>query len=459
MRRIFYAVYRGIPFLWELRAVLDWTFTPTTLTLDEWLKIEDVADIVYQRRCRIDDERDQPPLERQSKANKATGLVRVLVILGVLLIPLFIYSDFSTNTRTNSITSMSLELSLLVNNTPYTIVEGVALPEPEVEVVDYSASRKPGWLERWNDRTKPRPILLPPWVDASINHQNISLTTSCSRRLWDISPSAWKDLNLTLATFAANQQAAGWANSPAPGAIATMVATATFTRAYAIGGSTLTPSLQWSYPLTSNQTMQFADSINGVLPVNAPVQYIDLPEFYTPMVTNTPTMLETTPGFAQSIYGFRMNCSIVLNNRSDFELSGVYTRYWCIRCGARPMTDAAKFVHMSFVALSQPVPIQVAQLLSGIGIITLYTTFVLAIGRFLRSMFADAAHHIILAEMADPREVYRLLAYIAMSRGRGEWTLERGVYRQLVDLLRSPETLLKVTGRLVTDNGSGDGGA
>ena len=32
----------ALPFLWELRVVLDWTFDTTSLTLFEWLKIEDI---------------------------------------------------------------------------------------------------------------------------------------------------------------------------------------------------------------------------------------------------------------------------------------------------------------------------------------------------------------------------------------------------------------------------------
>ena len=32
----------AIPFLWELRAILDWTVETTSLSLFEWLKLEDV---------------------------------------------------------------------------------------------------------------------------------------------------------------------------------------------------------------------------------------------------------------------------------------------------------------------------------------------------------------------------------------------------------------------------------
>ena len=33
-------VFNAVPFIYELRALLDWSCTPTTLTLFDWLKLE-----------------------------------------------------------------------------------------------------------------------------------------------------------------------------------------------------------------------------------------------------------------------------------------------------------------------------------------------------------------------------------------------------------------------------------
>lgn len=37
-----YSVFAAVPFLYELRALLDWSCTATTLTLFDWLKLEDI---------------------------------------------------------------------------------------------------------------------------------------------------------------------------------------------------------------------------------------------------------------------------------------------------------------------------------------------------------------------------------------------------------------------------------
>jgi hypothetical protein len=57
-----------------------------------------------------------------------------------------------------------------------------------------------------------------------------------------------------------------------------------------------------------------------------------------------------------------------------------------------------------------------------------------------------------LQDMADVTRVQELLDLIYLSRASGRADalhLEEALYYELVDLLRSPETLLRVTGRRV----------
>lgn len=44
---------QGIPFLYELRALLDWTCTATTLTWYNWLKLEDIRASLFIEQCKI----------------------------------------------------------------------------------------------------------------------------------------------------------------------------------------------------------------------------------------------------------------------------------------------------------------------------------------------------------------------------------------------------------------------
>ncbi len=43
-----YVVYRAVPFLPELRTMLDWTCTKTTLELFDWLRVEEIRSSMFQ---------------------------------------------------------------------------------------------------------------------------------------------------------------------------------------------------------------------------------------------------------------------------------------------------------------------------------------------------------------------------------------------------------------------------
>lgn len=43
-----FKVYMVTPFLFELRALMDWIWTDTTMPLFEWLKMEDIFANIYE---------------------------------------------------------------------------------------------------------------------------------------------------------------------------------------------------------------------------------------------------------------------------------------------------------------------------------------------------------------------------------------------------------------------------
>lgn len=53
LANLLFSIYRGIPFVYEMRTVLDWAITPTTLSVYEWLKFEDIYAELYAVKCKI----------------------------------------------------------------------------------------------------------------------------------------------------------------------------------------------------------------------------------------------------------------------------------------------------------------------------------------------------------------------------------------------------------------------
>lgn len=46
------------PFLHETKNAIDWTFTPTSLNLGQWLKLEDIYASLYDNKIKMVDRQD-----------------------------------------------------------------------------------------------------------------------------------------------------------------------------------------------------------------------------------------------------------------------------------------------------------------------------------------------------------------------------------------------------------------
>lgn len=45
---LFVGSFMGVPFVFELRALMDWIWTDTSMTLSDWLKMEDIFAHIFQ---------------------------------------------------------------------------------------------------------------------------------------------------------------------------------------------------------------------------------------------------------------------------------------------------------------------------------------------------------------------------------------------------------------------------
>nr|XP_060644249.1 piezo-type mechanosensitive ion channel component 1 [Anolis sagrei ordinatus] len=83
--------------------------------------------------------------------------------------------------------------------------------------------------------------------------------------------------------------------------------------------------------------------------------------------------------------------------------------------------------------------------LAGYGIMGLYVSIVLVIGKFVRGFFSEISHSIMFEELPCVDRILKLCHDIFLVRETGELELEEELYAKLIFLYRSPETMIKWT--------------
>ncbi|CBZ26187.1 hypothetical transmembrane protein [Leishmania mexicana MHOM/GT/2001/U1103] len=481
-----FTVYRSLPFLWELRTLVDWTVLRTSLSLQEYLTVEDIYVYVYQCRDRYlekhrRNEKLGDPVAPFSKW--AFGVSRLVLALLALLGPLLYYSTYNPSTMANSATQLNFQLSFFgaYDFFATTVHDNVTTPE--------------GWWT-WIERT--RPTLGSYDLMAVGKTVQLMEFTSCSSSLWMASPQAVRQVLAGLRAAASNASSAY------------MLQALEVSRSVSSTDAAVAASLvnHWPIPWDTAQDLvtileqetsdtreaAVADSQNSSSSV---VGSASLPFFYSPFVFNRASRIDGLPTNLRFPHRNHHNCTLELNHDRDVALNSV-VRYWCLHCAPlfpggnipsensssaaewrclttgegcddfnyEDATDgsgsstvraplaaqmhsrvAAKQVSIYMVIISDTVVMGIS-LLKGVGIVALYTTFVLTLGRLLRSVLTNQTSTLLYSNMANPAALENLVRCMEMAREYGDLRLEHAIYLELLDLLRSAERLFRVTGSL-----------
>ena len=81
----------------------------------------------------------------------------------------------------------------------------------------------------------------------------------------------------------------------------------------------------------------------------------------------------------------------------------------------------------------------------GYNVLTFYMAFVLLVGNYLRSIFLGSAERVIYTEMVLPNKLLNVCEGIRISRIKKDYLKEEQLYYLLIDLMRSPEMIKKIT--------------
>lgn len=385
------------PFIFEMRALLDYVCTKTSLGWAHWILLEDTAAHLFQvkmeMRGRLSDATVLQGKQRQPLARKMLSAgVMLLFLLLCLLAPLWLFSSANPSTSANAITLA--DVSFGVQDTQGTI----------------------------NELYNNEDINSPSFSDLNKNTDSSSVQSvafdSFSRTVWSMSPPRVDQLITQLNS----SEALNW----------TM--TLTFTRP----GPTDYQTISKSY--LAGMTSAHRKALITMMQSNT--------SNVTPIVVENmlPPVLQLT-----ATSGVLTRSTTLRPVQVAKHTQGSAT-WWSVEPDNSEEKDDYCGSDTPFCIIS--VSDNIVQGLTSLGIGTygitaVYVFVIVTIGNAVKSFFRGKVFQIQYDELPDTEDVLELIEGIYIAREEsyvGHLKDEVRIFETLVRVLRSPETLLKVTG-------------
>ncbi|XP_020972104.1 piezo-type mechanosensitive ion channel homolog isoform X2 [Arachis ipaensis] len=148
-----YRLYRALPFLYELRCVLDWSCTTTSLTMYDWLKLEDINASLYLVKCdSVLNRATHKQGEKQTKMTKCcNGICLFFVLICVIWAPMLMYSSGNPTNIANPIKDASFKVDIKTVSGRLSLYETTLCERIEWNKLDSDANLDPhGYLDTYN---------------------------------------------------------------------------------------------------------------------------------------------------------------------------------------------------------------------------------------------------------------------------------------------------------------------
>lgn len=413
---ILFQGFQAIPFLLELRSVLDWVCTDTTLTLYHWLKMEDIYANIYVLKCYRESEKTWFQARGQkywtiSKWGLGGLLVALLVI--VIWFPLLFMSYIN-----------SVYTSNLPQDATFTLSIGGYQPLFKVSAQEKS-------LHPLSDEDIDK-------IKKAVQKRDDGLSETEIESFFQ----TYKGRNTVLQVKIVGNSSSIWTISPPSRDLltkslsdnnVTMRFSYEFTREpkTALAQETISGDTQ---VLLDNATKsQLADMLEGNSTSDEPVVIKDL----FPSFVRVPASGSVTQVLSKD-YSNYVTCRLRMRSKASFD-------WWELTQKEPDPLFGTKDNVLEMITFNDLVPPLHFSFFTSTGIIGLYVGFVWLVGKFVRLFFTSISYRIMFDEMPNVDKVLKLCLDIFMVRESKELELEEDLFAKLMFLYRSPQTLIKWT--------------
>ncbi|KAL8575931.1 hypothetical protein ACOMHN_027329 [Nucella lapillus] len=415
-----------VPFLLELRALMDWIWTDSTLAIGSWLQMEDIYANIFILKCWRHSESAYPTPRAQKKTpgiKYGVGGLLLFIIILIIWFPLVIFAFANTVFDPNPPTEVTVQIQVgayqpLFKMTVQQNIENI--PDSNFSALKEYFSRDRSAVSFLN-RFETKDISVISFYGESTS-------------IWGISKPAEMEMVEELEKQHESLK---------------LEFAITIVRS-SDSKSSDTLSTYFEADLTQLELKKLASIINGTTNDTVQVNGV-FPRF---LQLNTKKGISAVNPLIAGKNGFGLN-NLTLNLSGDRGV-GNLNKYWSIQeevygnshfiLNKDPNSFTASFTDIiKLVTFNDRKAPSTLSFINGYGIIGLYVSFILLIGRFLRMAITGQHLTIIFRELPMVDYILQLCLDIYLVREMKEFHLEEDLYAKLIFLYRSPETIIKVT--------------
>ncbi|KAJ4954572.1 hypothetical protein NE237_011355 [Protea cynaroides] len=391
-----FRLYRALPFLYELRCVLDWSCTTTSLTMYDWLKLEDIHSSLYLVKCDADLNRARHRQgQKQTKMTKfCNGICLFFILICVIWAPMLMYSSGNPTNIANPIKDASFQIDIKTVGGRLTLYQTTLCERLAWDKLDVDVNLDPqGYLDSYN-----------------VNDIQLICCQEDASTLWLVPPVVQakfvQSLNLSMH----------------------IIFTWVFTRDRPKGKEVVKYELPVPDPDLPKPS-DVEEVLNGS--TDSFRIYNVYPRFFRVTGSADVRLLEQVDDFVSG--------DLFMNHGSP--------RWWSFRdINASELNGCGGLRGPMAVIVSEETPQGIlGETLSKFSIWGLYITFVLAVGRFIRIQCSNLRMRIPYENLPSCERLLAICEDIYAARAEGELGVEEVLFWTLVKIYRSPHMLLEYT--------------
>ncbi|XP_055550145.1 piezo-type mechanosensitive ion channel component isoform X2 [Wyeomyia smithii] len=427
-----FKLFMTIPFLFELRTLMDWIWTDTSMTLFDWLKMEDIFTNVYQLKCMRQLEEDLPAPRGQKKGSLVKYLMGGGMMFGIILLIWFPLALFAFSNAVGE-PNLPYDVSVSLRIGPYEPVYMMSAQDNNIHGLN-----DPQWEKFMLPYAKDKTALTFLSNYEPVDVAAVKLGAN-STSIWNISPPdkarLLNDLNTT--------------------ATLTCRFRYTISRKSHSKENPGTVSEEKSYELEPDDPARAALvkmlSTDTNMTVSLPYM---MPKFLKVKNSGTVRPIHQLIPAADTDDSERNYRNISLRLFQTHMNNTIPLFWWEVKENCSDPTSAMFinmpyadcFSHLVMYMFNDKIfPSTISSIAAG-GIIGIYSTLILVFSRMLRtSIFSGASSKIMFEDLPYVDRVLQLCLDIYLVRESLEFTLEEDLFAKLIFLYRSPETMIKWT--------------